>query len=118
MNPASFLCFTTYPRPLVLCLFAVAVAYIAAVVELSLACLCFKRRFVVEIQCLDVNTINKKTSLCPGCFQSAIDLEFKHPLCMVRSDAVAAAVLICEGFSDEVANAKECRRKIPVLADD
>jgi hypothetical protein len=25
---------------------------------------------------------------------------------------------ICEGFSDEVASAKERRRKIPVLADD
>jgi hypothetical protein len=46
---------------------AMAVAYIAAVVELSLACLFSKLRFVVELQYQDVNTINKETSLCPGC---------------------------------------------------
>jgi hypothetical protein len=37
---------------------------------------------------------------------------------MVRSDAVEVAMPTREGFSDEVANAKERRRKIPVLADD
>jgi hypothetical protein len=37
---------------------------------------------------------------------------------MVRSDAAVVAIPIREGFSDEVANAKERRRKIPVLADD
>jgi hypothetical protein len=37
---------------------------------------------------------------------------------MVRSDTVVVAMPIREGFSDEVANVKERRRKIPVLADD
>jgi hypothetical protein len=37
---------------------------------------------------------------------------------MVRSGAVVVAMPIREGFSDEVANVEERRRKIPVLADD
>jgi hypothetical protein len=37
---------------------------------------------------------------------------------MVRSDAEVSAMPTREGFSDEVANVKERRRKIPVLADD
>jgi hypothetical protein len=37
---------------------------------------------------------------------------------MVRGDAVVVAMPIREGFSDEVANAKERRRKVLVLADD
>jgi hypothetical protein len=37
---------------------------------------------------------------------------------MVRSDAVVVAMPTREGFSDEVANVKERRRKIPVLAED
>jgi hypothetical protein len=36
---------------------------------------------------------------------------------MVKSDAVVVAMPICEGFSVEVANAKERCREIPVLAD-
>jgi hypothetical protein len=90
---------------------AVAFAYMAAVVvvELSLACLCSKLRFVVEPQYQDVNTVNKETSPCPGCcpFPTAKDLESEHPLCMVRSGVVIVAVLLREGFRDEVANAKE-----------
>jgi hypothetical protein len=37
----------------------------------------------------------------------AIDLEFEPIVCMVSSGAIVAAVLLREGFSDEVANAKE-----------
>jgi hypothetical protein len=37
---------------------------------------------------------------------------------MVRSDAVVVAMPTREVFSDEIANAKERRRMIPVLADD
>jgi hypothetical protein len=37
---------------------------------------------------------------------------------MVTSDAVVVAMPIREGFSDEVANVKERRRKSPVLTDD
>jgi hypothetical protein len=37
---------------------------------------------------------------------------------MVRGDAVVVAMPTREGFSDEVANEKERRQKIPVLADD
>jgi hypothetical protein len=37
---------------------------------------------------------------------------------MVRSDSVVVAMPIREGFSNEVENVKERRRKIPVLADD
>jgi hypothetical protein len=37
---------------------------------------------------------------------------------MVRSDAVVVAMPIREGLSDAVANVKERRRKIPVLAGD
>jgi hypothetical protein len=36
---------------------------------------------------------------------------------MARSNAVVVAMPILEGFSDEVANVKERRRKITVLAD-
>jgi hypothetical protein len=87
--------------------FVVAVAYIAAVVELSLACLCSQLRYIVKPQYQDEYTFNH---LCRGNCQSptAVDLTFEHPLCMVRR----------EGFSDEVANVKERRRKNPVLADD
>jgi hypothetical protein len=38
---------------------AVAVAYIAAVVELSLACLCSQLRFIVEPQYHDLNSFNQ-----------------------------------------------------------
>jgi hypothetical protein len=38
---------------------AVAVAYIAAEIELSLACLCSQLRFVFEPQYQDVNTFNQ-----------------------------------------------------------
>jgi hypothetical protein len=37
---------------------------------------------------------------------------------MVRSDALVVAMPIRDGFSDEIADVKERRRKIPVLADD
>jgi hypothetical protein len=37
---------------------------------------------------------------------------------MVKSDVVVVAIPTREGFSDEVANKKERRRKIPALADD
>jgi hypothetical protein len=38
---------------------AVVVAYIAAVVEPSLACLCFQLRYIVEPQYQDVNKFNQ-----------------------------------------------------------
>jgi hypothetical protein len=87
----------------------VTVAYIAAVVELSLACLCSQLCYIVELQYQDLCTFNQKAHPCPGCCQSstAVDLMFKHTLFVVRSDAVVAAMLIREGFSDEVANVKE-----------
>jgi hypothetical protein len=95
---------------------AVAVAYIAAERELMLAFLCSLLRVVVEPQHQDANTFNQSTSN-PGCCQSpaAVDLKFEHPLCMVGSDAVVAAMPIREGFDDDVANERNADERIPCL---